>query len=89
MRRPPIRPPCNHFPEMTIESLILVYVVVMLGAVSLLALYTTHRQRRFSPTAPEDSIFRCTNCSAVYTDDSDVDLSRCPQCGRMNDPIRF
>jgi len=28
-------------------------------------------------------------CLYVYTDDSDVDFSRCPQCGRMNNIFRF
>ena len=74
---------------MSIEGVILVYIVVTLSVVSLLAMYTSHRQRRFAPTRSEDSIYKCEDCEAVYTDDADVDLSRCPQCGRMNDPIRF
>lgn len=74
---------------MTVDAIILVYVVITLGVVSLLALYTSHRQRRFAPTRSEDSIYKCVECEAVYTDDADVDLSRCPQCGRMNDPMRF
>lgn len=74
---------------MELESIILLYTVLMLGGVSLLALYTSHRQRRFAPTRSADSIYKCVDCEAVYTDDADVDLSRCPQCGRMNDPIRF
>jgi acetyl-CoA carboxylase beta subunit len=74
---------------MTLDSIILLYMVLMLGSVALLAAYTSHRQRRFSPTRSEDSIFKCGDCEAVYTDDADVDLSRCPQCGRMNEPMKF
>ncbi|HAV63003.1 MAG TPA: hypothetical protein DCY13_11635 [Verrucomicrobiales bacterium] len=74
---------------MQVEAIMLLYLLLTLGGVTLLALYTAHRQRRFAPTQSEDSIFRCVDCGAVYTDDADVDLSRCPQCGRMNDPIRF
>jgi acetyl-CoA carboxylase beta subunit len=74
---------------MSTEGILLLYVVVTLGVVALLAMYTSHRQRRFAPTRSEDSIYKCADCEAVYTDDADVDLSRCPQCGRMNDPIRF
>jgi DNA-directed RNA polymerase subunit RPC12/RpoP len=36
-----------------------------------------------------DRIFRCAKCGSVYTDDPDVDRSRCAQCGQMNDPIEF
>ena len=74
---------------MSVEAIIFTYTVLTLGGVAVLALYTAHRERRFAPAQSEDSIFRCADCSSVYTDDADVDLSRCPQCGRMNDPIRF
>ena len=33
--------------------------------------------------------FRCGRCGYVYTDDPDVDRSRCSQCAQMNDAIRF
>ena len=74
---------------MSIEALIFIYTLLTLGGVAALALYTALRERRFAPTQSEDSIFRCADCSSVYTDDADVDLSRCPQCGRMNEPIQF
>jgi len=37
----------------------------------------------------EDRIFRCQKCGYVYTDDADVDRSRCSQCGKLNEPIVF
>jgi predicted Zn-ribbon and HTH transcriptional regulator len=74
---------------MSIPDLILVYVVGLLAAVSFAAVYSEMRRRRFEPTPSEDRIFRCANCGYVYTDDSDVDRSRCSQCGRMNEPIQF
>ena len=40
-------------------------------------------------THPEDRVFRCTKCGLVYTDDADVDRSRCTQCGKLNEPIVF
>jgi predicted Zn-ribbon and HTH transcriptional regulator len=40
-------------------------------------------------THKSDRIFRCVKCGFVYTDDPDVDRSRCSQCGQMNDPIEF
>jgi hypothetical protein len=73
----------------TIESLILIYSVSLLAGVSALALYSDFRRRRFEPMPSRDRIFRCGQCAFVYTDDADVDRSRCPQCGAMNDSINF
>ena len=74
---------------MSIASLILTYVVVLLAALTGVAVYAELRRRRFEPTPSEDRIFRCGRCGYVYTDDPDVDRSRCSQCGQMNDAIRF
>lgn len=74
---------------MPTETLLAGYVVIFLGAVALLALYTEHRQRRFGPTPSKDHIFRCMKCGFVYTDDGDVDRSRCPQCSVLNEAIKF
>ncbi len=74
---------------MSIHNLILAYVVVMLAALTGVAIYAELRRRRFEPTPSEDRIFRCTRCGYVYTDDPDVDRSRCAQCGQMNDAIQF
>src|SRR5256885_11899169 len=81
--------PFQQLVDMPAESLITAYVVVLLAAISAMALYSVHRQRRFGPTPSDDHIFRCEKCGFVYTDDPDVDRSRCPQCGRVNDAIRF
>ena len=74
---------------MSNESLIAAYVVSVLAAISGIAIYSELRRRRFEPTATEDRIFRCQKCGFVYTDDADVDRSRCSQCGRLNDAIQF
>jgi TonB family protein len=37
----------------------------------------------------QDRVFRCTKCGSVYTDDPDVDRSRCVQCGQLNEAIEF
>jgi predicted Zn-ribbon and HTH transcriptional regulator len=74
---------------MPADALILLYVVVMLAAVGAVAFYSTRRSRRFGPTPSQDRIFRCKNCGFVYTDDADVDRSRCPQCGKTNEAIVF
>lgn len=69
---------------MSIPALIFTYVVVLLAGIAGLAVYTELRQRRFDPTASADRIFRCSKCGYVYTDDPDVDRSRCTQCGQLN-----
>ena len=74
---------------MTPETLILAYVVLILAALSVLALYSEMLRKRFEPAPSEDRIFRCEKCAFVYTDDSDVERSRCPQCGALNDRIEF
>lgn len=74
---------------MPIDKLIFAYVAVLLAALSGLVIYYELRRKRFDPTPSEDHIFRCEGCALVYTDDADVDRSRCPQCGRMNEVFNF
>jgi rubrerythrin len=74
---------------MTIPTLMLTYVVVLLAVLGGLGVYTEMRRRRFDPRPSEDRIFRCERCGYVYTDDPDVDRSRCSQCGQTNEGIKF
>jgi rubrerythrin len=74
---------------MSTPALVLSYVVLLLTALGGLGIYTEMRSRRFHPTPSEDRIFRCKTCGYVYTDDPDVDRSRCAQCGKLNEPIQF
>ena len=74
---------------MPTDLLIFGYMAVLLTALCASALYSEHHRRRFEPAPSQDSIFRCRQCAFVYTDDEDVDRSRCPQCGRSNEAIRF
>jgi hypothetical protein len=74
---------------MSIDWLIVIYVAVALGALCALGIYSEMRRRRFWPTHTGDRIFRCSECGYVYTDDPDVDRSRCSQCGKLNEPIEF
>ena len=74
---------------MSIPNLILTYVVVLSAGIAGVGIYSELRRRRFEPTASEDHIFRCRRCGYVYTDDPDVDRSRCVQCGQMNEVIKF
>jgi hypothetical protein len=74
---------------MPADALILLYVVSLLAALSGVAIYSELRRRRFGPASSADRIFRCRSCGLVYTDDADVERSRCSQCGKMNDAIQF
>ncbi|PYJ02990.1 MAG: hypothetical protein DME25_14085 [Verrucomicrobia bacterium] len=74
---------------MSVPELILTYVIVALAGVLGVGIYNEFRLRRFEPGPSEDRIFRCKKCGYVYTDDPDVDRSRCAQCGRLNEAIEF
>ena len=71
------------------DKLIFAYLFVLLAALTFIAVHSELRRRRFQPEPNEDHIFRCEKCGFVYTDDSDVDRSRCSQCGQINDAIKF
>jgi hypothetical protein len=73
---------------MNTAVLIVIYVGALLGALCALGIYSEMRRRQFGP-GQQDRIFRCRNCGSVYTDDPDVDRSRCAQCGKLNEPIEF
>jgi hypothetical protein len=74
---------------MTIPTLIEIYVTLALAGLLGLWIFSEMRRRRFGPSHSEDRIFRCAKCGFVYTDDPDVDRSRCSQCGKLNEPIVF
>lgn len=74
---------------MSFPGIILGYVAVWLAAVAGLAVWDVLRRRRFQHGAHVDNVFRCEGCRYVYTDDHDEDRSRCPQCGRTNEPFSF
>jgi uncharacterized paraquat-inducible protein A len=74
---------------MSASYLIILYLLAALSGLTALAIYAEMRRRRFEPTPSQDRVFRCRRCEYVYTDDADVDRSRCSQCGQMNDAIQF
>ena len=59
------------------------------GVLAVLVTMYEFRRKRFEPEPTEDRLFRCGDCRYVYTDDPDVDKSRCPECGRFNTPFVF
>lgn len=74
---------------MTPDWLLFSYASVLLFAVSIVALYSERRRRWFGPRPSDDRVYRCVECGYVYTDDPDVDRSRCQQCGTLNEAIKF
>lgn len=74
---------------MPVETLLLGYVVSAIAALTIAIAATELRRRRFAPKPSQDRIFRCDKCGFVYTDDPDVDRSRCSQCGETNEPVTF
>ncbi|MEI7532837.1 MAG: hypothetical protein WCK57_00575 [Verrucomicrobiae bacterium] len=74
---------------MSIATLLMIYVALTLGALCAVGIYSELERRRFGPAHPEDRVFRCAKCGLVYTDDADVDRSRCTQCGKLNEPVVF
>lgn len=74
---------------MPVETLLLGYVVTLIAALSIVIAATELHRRRFAPKQSQDKIFRCEKCGFVYTDDPDVDRSRCSQCGETNEPVTF
>jgi len=74
---------------MTPDQLFFLYVFVLLAALGGVAVYYEFRRKRFEPTPSQDNIFRCEECSFAYTDDADVDRSRCPLGGTTNTVFKF
>lgn len=74
---------------MTPDKIIFAYVLLTLGVLALTSVYYEVRRKRFEPLPTRDHIFRCSKCGFVYTDDADVDRSRCPQCGVSNEFMSF
>ncbi|MEY2789424.1 MAG: hypothetical protein RIT19_1583 [Verrucomicrobiota bacterium] len=71
------------------ESLIALWVALLLAALGFFALADEFRRRRIGSDVSEDQVFRCIRCGSVYTDDPEVERSRCPQCGKTNEAVRF
>ena len=74
---------------MSPDEIIFTYVASLLAALAFVVIYYELRRKRFEPVPSEDHIFRCEDCAFVYTDDADVDRSRCPQCGKTNERFNF
>ena len=74
---------------MSISTLLLIYVALTLGVLCGVGIFSELRRRHFGPAHPEDRVFRCAKCGLVYTDDADVERSRCTQCGKLNTPVVF
>ncbi len=74
---------------MSPSDLLFAYVATLLLGVSLLGYYSRLQRQRFEPPRRDDRVFRCDSCRYVYTDDPQVERSRCPSCGEMNSHFTF
>ena len=74
---------------MKLESILFDVVAGLLGAMAWLAWRFDRQHRQFRTGGSADHLFRCRQCGFLYTDDADVDLSRCPQCRTMNEEVEF
>lgn len=35
----------------------------------------------------DETIYRCLSCGRIYTDIHRIPLTRCPKCGKQNEPV--
>ncbi len=71
------------------ETFIAGWAAAILAALALFGLSYEFRRRRIGSDVSDDQVFRCVKCGSVYTDDPGVERSRCPQCGKTNEAVRF
>jgi rubrerythrin len=71
------------------ETLIICWTGGVLLALGGVSVAHSFMRRRVEAGVSQDQVFRCGKCASVYTDDPDVERSRCPQCGRTNEAFRF
>ena len=78
-----------HLSSMSPQYLILFFLFFHLAGGGLAAFYLRRQSADFKPEPSGDTIFECEACDHFYTDDSDVERSLCPECGKMNCPVQF
>lgn len=74
---------------MNLEDVIFLGISLVLLVLGVFTIHSEKIRKRFEPAPSKDKIFRCKNCDFVYTDDPDVDRSRCPHCGTGNESVKF
>ena len=43
----------------------------------------TFRRRK----SKDETVYRCVDCNRIFTDIHRTPLSRCPKCGKQNEPV--
>ena len=51
---------------MSIDHLLMFYVALALGALCVVGVFSELRRRKFGPAHPEDRVFRCKKCGAIF-----------------------
>ena len=75
--------------NLSLSEQLFCHMATVLAGLTLLGLHSKLRRRRFEPPRSDDKVFRCKSCRYVYTDDPQVERSRCPSCGEMNSQFNF
>jgi rubrerythrin len=74
---------------MDVLALTSIWMTLIVAAVGAFSILGEFRRRRIGADVSQDRVFRCVRCTSVYTDDGEVERSRCPQCGKTNEAFRF
>ena len=74
---------------MLLSDIIFIFLIVLLLGWAAIAFYARCRDVKFDHAINHDHVFHCVGCDYIYTDDSDVDRSLCPECGKMNSSVQF
>ena len=68
--------------------LFLIPVFFFTGAVALLSMLYSWRERWKYRNPYNDHLYRCSVCEHVYVDERETGLARCPRCECLNEHIR-
>jgi hypothetical protein len=71
------------------DTAVVVYLLVALAIIIVATLRNFLRRRATYAELKPTHIFSCARCAHPYLDDCDLERSRCPRCGTMNEPQRI
>lgn len=71
------------------DTAVVVYLLAVLAISVLAAIHNAIRRRAMHVEPKPTRIFSCAKCAHPYLDDHDLEHSRCPRCGMVNEPQRI
>lgn len=72
-----------------LDTAVVVYLLAVLAIIVAFAIRNAIRRRATYAKPKPTHIFSCTRCAHPYLDDHEVERSRCPRCGTVNEPQRI